>query len=741
MAYNFPYKNDAFLASTACRTNRGRNTMLSNRANQNAGMPVAYQVQQAMSLHQQGKLEEAESLYQAVLRVHTKQVECLHYLGVIKFQTGRHQEAVDLIKKAISLNKNNPEAHSNLGLALHGNGRHQLAIESYARALALNPRHPDALNNRANVQRDLGRLDAALKDYDAALAIQPNFPLAWTNRADVLRRLERLGEALASYDKALAQRPTAELCVARAGVLLSLHRRDEAQAGFEQALKLAPANVDAWNQMAGNLYLMGRHDEALRALEEALKLKPQSADLRLKQAVVKLPIIRSETDDVEAIRAGFGRDIAAFDQWLQDNPVDNPMAVVGGAHPFYLAYHDANNRELLSGYGAMCSRLMQGWANQHGLQTPPARAPGVARIRIGIVSAHIVEHPVWRAIVRGWMSELDSERFELHVFYLGTVEDGETAYARSRAAAFHHGARSELEWARLITAAAVDVLIYPELGMDAVAPRLAAMRLASRQAVTWGHPETTGLPSIDAYLSAADMEGEMAQGQYSEQLVRLPNLGCHYEPAEVPREDVDLAALGVQAGVPLFVCPGAPFKYAPEYDQALVDIARRVGPSQFLFFSNGQARHLTDKLRQRVARAFEAAGLDPNAHLVSAPWQSRARFYSIMRQADVFLDTIGFSGFNTAMQAVDCALPIATIEGGFMRGRFGSAILRRMGLDALVQADAAGYVDLAVKLATEPAFKTATQAAMMERRAVLYRDTAPIRALEQFVEQWCADGQ
>jgi hypothetical protein len=77
-----------------------------------------------------------------------------------------------------------------------------------------------------------------------------------------------------------------------------------------------------------------------------------------------------------------------------------------------------------------------------------------------------------------------------------------------------------------------------------------------------------------------------------------------------------------------------------------------------------------------------------------------------MKRADVFLDTIGFSGFNTVMQAVDCGLPVVTREGRFMRGRLGSAILDRMGLSDLVAKTENEYIDLAVKLAGDPHYGT-----------------------------------
>ena len=104
-----------------------------------------------------------------------------------------------------------------------------------------------------------------------------------------------------------------------------------------------------------------------------------------------------------------------------------------------------------------------------------------------------------------------------------------------------------------------------------------------------------------------------------------------------------------------------------------------------------------------------------------------------MKQADVFLDTIGFSGFNTAMQAVECNLPIVTCEGRFMRGRFAGAILKRMEMKELVCRDKGAYVKLAVKIAKNSSYRESLRKKMSKSSHVLYRDKDAIQALENFL--------
>src|ERR1022692_1973193 len=116
--------------------------------------------------------------------------------------------------------------------------------------------------------------------------------------------------------------------------------------------------------------------------------------------------------------------------------------------------------------------------------------------------------------------------------------------------------------------------------MDPMTVKLASLRLAPIQVTSWGHPETTGLPTIDYYLSAEYLEPPDAQNNYTEQLICLPHLGCHYHPAQVTSAAPDFASLGININVPLLLCPGTPFKYAPQHDHVLVEIARKLGSCQ-----------------------------------------------------------------------------------------------------------------------------------------------------------------
>ena len=192
--------------------------------------------------------------------------------------------------------------------------------------------------------------------------------------------------------------------------------------------------------------------------------------------------------------------------------------------------------------------------------------------------------------------------------------------------------------------------------------------------------------------------------------------------------------MGIAPDVPLLLCPGTAFKYTPQYDATLIAIARGIGPCQFVFCSDRDTR-LSAKPQRRLEHSFREAGLIPQEHLVFIPWQPRPAFRRLLGRADVCLDTIGFSGFNTVMQALECALPVVTLEGRFMRGRFGSGILARIGLDECVASSIDEYVATAVRLGKSADLRRQLRGKITASRAVLFNDMAPVRALEAFLDK------
>ena len=690
-------------------------------------------IEQALEHHRQGRLAEAEACYRRVLQGQPQNIDALHFLGVIAYQRGEHHEAERLIGAALSLNAANAPAYNNLGNVLRERGRTPEAIDAYRRALALAPDYVEAHLNLAGALVSERRLEEAEAAYRELLKVKPDAVEGLINLGNVLKEQDRPDESIASYRDAIRLRPDAAVAHYNLGCYLRDRGRiDEAVESLERAVALDPRMVEAQIALGNVLSDNDRRPESVAVYQRALALAPEDVQVRWAHTMSQVPAVYDDDTEPGVRREAFSRALAQLEAWFVGERVRRGFRAVGVQQPFTLAYQEENNRDLLRRYGALCGRLMGDWLSRQRVPGPAIGRAAAQPLRIGIVSDHFRNHSVWNAIVKGWFGELDRKRFALHAYYMGKHEDEETAYARERAARFVSGSRGLEGWVQAIVEDAPDVIVYPEIGMDPMTARLASLRLAPVQVATWGHPETTGLPTIDYFLSAEDLEPEDAEGNYTEQLVRLPHLGCFYERVDIEPMEVDLRDFGIAGDAPIFVCPGVPFKYAPTHDRVFVDVALKLGRCRFLLFQH-QTKSLSERLARRLRRAFARYGLELEDFVTFIPWLSRGAFFGLMRKCDAYLDTIGFSGFNTAMQAVECGVPIVTREGRFLRGRLASGILSRMGLHDLIADSDERYAALAVALASDGRFRQDVRERIHAERDALFQDRAPMRALEDFL--------
>ena len=696
------------------------------------GQPIAQgtPIEQAVAHHQAGRIADAERLYRDVLAREPGNLDALHLLGVIAAQRGRGDEAVELISQSLAGHPDNFHALNHLGEAYRSQGLVDEAKTCFERALDLKDDYFQAYNNLGNVYQASGRLELAMGCYRKAIEINPKYAESQLNLGNALQESGQFGAAVACYRQALELRPElVEASFNMGNVYKTLRRYDDAITHYRNAIELRPDFAEAHLALARSYHEIADREQAMASFNRVCELRPNDCEARWGMVFTQLALVHDDPAAVDHYRRAFAQGLSELEHWFEsdDERIMQGFNAIGTQQPFYLAYEEENNRELLKQYGRLCARLAEPWQREQRLVLRPHKRG--KRVRVGIASAHVSDHSVWHAIVKGWCRQLDRDRFDVRIFSLGKITDRETELAKGYASRFEAGLVRPQQWAEAILGDALDVLIYPEIGMDPMTAKLANLRLAPVQMTTWGHPETSGLETIDYYISAADFEPENAQNNYAERLITLPNLGCYYEPLDIAREDIALESLGIDPSAPLFICPGTPFKYAPRHDWIFPAIAKRVSRSQFAFFKY-PLENVSKRFTQRLQASFHQAGLDYRDHVIEIEWLSKPRFASLMRQATVYLDTIGFSGFNTAMQAIEAGLPVVTREGRFLRGRLASGILKRIGMTELVPATDAGYVDSAARLALDPKLRDSLCRRLEGLRTELYRDTRWRAAME-----------
>ena len=676
--------------------------------------------------------DEAIKTFDNALQVNSQYPEALLNKAIALRNLHREGEALAFIDQAIGQHSEFYEGWLNKAISLKALKRIDEALACFDKAIKINPEKKDAWLSVGDALLDSARLQEALACYEKLIELAPNSPEGYIKRGLLLQKVGNLTEALACFEKAINLNPAnVDAYICKSGVLVELKQYDDALACVNKRLVLNPTSADAYVDRGAVLENLNQYQEAKICFETALKVDPNNAQAKWGLTFNTIHKIPPSLEAVSCMRQSFEDALKDLNHWLNDSKLPYALNAVGWRQPFYLAYHEVNNRELISEYGNICHKAIESWQRQHNFLTNPLPVRK-EHIRIGIVSSHIHQHSVWDAIIKGWIQNLNLDLFEIHIFCVSGFNDQETTLAKSLSTSFTVNLGKPEDWAKAILEKQVDVLIYPEIGMDPLTCKLANMRLAPVQLASWGHPETTGLPTIDYYISAKEFETANADDYYSEKLVSLPNLGCYYSARNIIPVTPDLLSLGIDTASPILICPGTPFKYAPEHDKVLVSIAQKLRKCQLVFFESPELS-LSSAFRERLSKAFESARLNAFDFVRFIPWQKTDAFYGLMQKADVFLDTIGFSGFNTAIQAIECGLPIVTREGLFLRGRLASGILKRINLTELITNDEAEYVDLVVKLIKDPEYRQAIQEKIIANRSILFDDLEPIRALEQFL--------
>ena len=541
------------------------------------------------------------------------------------------------------------------------------------------------------------------------------------------------------YEKALELDPNlAKAYYGLGGAFTDKKDADKAVTYYRRALQLDPEFTSAYYNLANILREAGQPDEALASLDIAIRSKPDHIKARWAYCFCQLPIIYQDESSIKHFRGRYSNELVKLQDTIPletHRDIEEASKAVGTHQPFYLAYQGYGDRELQEIYGRLVCKIMMSkypqWADRPSM--PPAFSD--EPIRVGIVSGFFYHHSNWKLPIKGWVENLDGHKFSLYGYYTGKKKDRETEVARKCLTRFVEDIDSIEDLCQMIRNDNLHILIYPEIGIDCVVPRLASLRLAPVQCVSWGHPDTTGFPTIDYFLSSDLMEPIKAADHYSERLVRLPNLSIFYEPLDVPIIDANRKSFGLRPDSVLYLCCQSLFKYLPQYDYIYPRIAKQVENGQFLFISYPRSQTLTRQFSLRLNKAFNKFNLSSEDYVIFLPSLDPGHYNAINCLSDIYLDSIGWSGGNTTLEAIACNLPIITCPGEFMRGRHSMAILNMMGVTETTASTIDEYIELAIKLGKDSEWRRYISEKIKNNKHLVYRDRTCITALEDFLER------
>lgn len=747
---------------------------------------IAQLYQEAKDLQHRGNLIEAEAKYEQLIQLNSQDTEALYQLGVIYYITQRFPEAKKILTQSLPLDSSNVNIYYTLGLIDEKLGDFSTAIRYYQQTIQLNSNFIDAYNNLGNILAQLGLIKEAELTYKQAIEVNPNHYGSYINLGNILLKQELLEDSIASYQRAYQLNPndgeinqaleflyllqndqiqrylyfgndyyqrenyqkaifyyqqipetslTSDIYLNLAHAYQHLQNYQDASALCQKAIARYP-NVEGLYHCLVSLYIeTGETQDAIALSRQASQLFPNNLTWQFRHHLI-LPIFYNTTEEIINYRESFSQGIKLL---IEQTPLETiteqqqALTFISQHSNFFLSYQGKNDLALQKQYGEFVHQVMKlnypQWAQP--LENPPLSYH--QKIRIGYISGCFWSHTVGK-LTLGWFRHHNSNDFEIYCYQITETQDALTQQFRQYSDRFYYIPHNLEKICQQILHDRLHILVFIDLGQQIQMTQMAGLKLAPIQCTTWAHPITSGLPTVDYFLSSELMEPPQAQNHYSETLITLPNIGIAYPQTTPPPITLSRSHFKLREDAIVYLCCQLLSKYLPQYDYVLAEIARQVPQAQFAFIARPNIA-IGKKFQQRLQRAFAKVGLNSEEYCVIIPLQDQIGYGNLFLLSDIFLDSFAWSGGQTTLDAIACHLPVVTCAGEFMRGRHSYAILTRLGITETIAQQETEYIEIAIKLGVEGEWRQKIVDKIIKNSAILYDDQTCVTALEEFYRE------
>jgi predicted O-linked N-acetylglucosamine transferase (SPINDLY family) len=489
--------------------------------------------------------------------------------------------------------------------------------------------------------------------------------------------MRRFDESASCFQEALRLRPTAELYTDLAQVLILCRRFDAALEAAETAIRLNPRMALAHCHRGTVLRHGGALMAAQRAFESAL-----AVDADCSPALEKLAAVATQLCEWEQA-------IACFIRVLELKP-DSP------------AVHSALLFTLSISGSVSAGRVLeehQRWAEMHGARLPRFRHDSAGQdaarvLRIGFVSGDFRRHPV-RFFIAPILRDLDRTQFQVVCYSNCANPDSATDELRAFADEWRDIASlSDTDAAEKIRTDRIDILV--DLSGHTTANRLLVLerKPAPVQVTYLGYPNTTGLSSIDYWLTDEVLHPSETSHATSERIWRLSRCWVIYEP---PPNAPQPARDGPSDEV-TFGSFNALQKLGGDSVRLWARVLTAIPGSKLLIKAGGLGGPAEQAL---LYDRFAATGVSSDRLTLMGQVPSDGEHLALYGRVDVALDTTPFSGGTTTAEALWMGVPVVTLPGELMMSRMSASMLHSAGLDGLIARDEDQFVAIAAELARD----------------------------------------
>jgi predicted O-linked N-acetylglucosamine transferase (SPINDLY family) len=669
---------------------------------------------------EQGRVDDAIKCYNKALSIDTNEATIWFLAGNVYLQKKKYSKAIEHFGKAIERDPKYSPAYNGMGVAFKEINQHEKAIWAYRKAVNIVPNNAQIYCNLGYSFHQLGRYVEAINSYRQALKIEPLQLMALQNLGNAYLKIENIEAAISTYQKALKINNRLYEIHNNLGMAYrQLGNIEDSLNCFFKALELKPEYEKALKNTGLALMDQGKFQEAKNSFKDLIKYHP-----KLENEIIKAlaaPIIYDSSQMIISFRKQFQNRLTQIQR--RNGFLEDPFKQVGVVN-FISGMHGCNEksvREQIASIYLKFSPHLE-WKSPH-LNHSSTRK----KIHIGFVSDFLHEHTIGR-LYHGLIESLSKNKFHISIFRLNLKVDQITQRIDKCSDKTFYLPK-ELETARKVIAEQkLDVLFYPELGMEPFTYFLSFSRLAPVQCKR-GFPITMGIPNIDYFISSKLVEPEDAENHYSEELILLKRTGYYYHRPEFPNKIFTRKELGVPENKRLYICPHNLFKVHPDFDMVIGKILRK-DPDGILVLLKGKYQHWENLLFNRFRKTIP----DVVNRINFIPSMPRKEFITLFLIADAVLDPIHVSGGNTSLECFSLGIPVITWPGLYLIGRWTYGFYRYMDILDCVADDLDHYVELAVRLANDKMWYLKMKNKIETHSKILFEDDLAVKEIEDFFE-------
>lgn len=667
-----------------------------------------------------GDSEQAVQIYRTIIQQEPTHINAYMQLANLYVQHGRVDDAIDLCKQAIEANSESYLAYAKLGVLFMEQGEYEQAKLCCSRSLKIHP-------NNAGLLKRLGKMCEVLGQQ---LEAYQNFALSAYYKKEYDHAIQYCNLYLELNDR------DPKIYIILANSYLFVNAFENAYRMCQLAIEQFPLEPKIYGTVALAYNRIGLNEELVKLKEKAnLNLsdnleKKLATQLRL---IDFLPLIYNSHAEIEYYRKDVVNTISQIEQSLEFiEPLQVASEGLKYATNRNLFYQGKNDLELQQRRGTFTHKFMAKlypeWVKPIVMPEPTA----TGKIKIGYISHCMFGHTVGRMTL-GWLQNHDRRTFEVYSYYVDHQVDIITQRFKIYSDYFYHIPANLEKIAHQILANKLHLLVFLDMGITPITIQLGSLRLAPIQCKFWGPPVTSGLPTIDYFLSSDLMEAEGADRYYSEQLIRLPNIAVSYPQPSTQSLQKTRRDYGFDDGKIIYIsCQSLP-KYLPQYDYIFPAIAAQIKHAQFVFIQPNRGSKSGETFALRLAKKFRELNLVFENYCIMLPWfDDSNEFLNLNRVCDIFLDTFAWSGGKTTLDALALNLPVVTCPGEFLRGRHAYGILKMLGVTETIAQTESDYIEIAVRLGLDPQWRTEIIEKIQQRQHRLFDDQACIKGLEAF---------